>query len=211
LFLLPVAFAETSPWGDPLPEILEHDLHNRHSLICVMPSFTGMPWYADHPTDPRSQQERYFIEDVVPLVEASCSQVRGVDRLLLGFSKSGFGAFNLFLRHPGMFAKAAAWDAPLGMASINKYGSAEAFGTQANFDEYYLWEALKQNAGRLDDEHQLGLFGYDTFRGHMQATHYQMLKWGIPHHFVDGPRREHQWNSGWLPEVIEFLAGEKHG
>ena len=34
-------------------------------------------------------------------------------RLLVGFSKSGWGAYSLLLRHPDRFGKAAAWDAPL--------------------------------------------------------------------------------------------------
>ena len=206
LYVLPVAPNASRPWGDPLPEIRDLKLHETHSLLVVMPTFTGMPWYANHPTDPHSQQEHYFIEDVVPLVEKLYPSPQDVERLLLGFSKSGFGAFNLFLRHPGMFAKAAAWDAPLGMASIGKYGAAETFGTQQNFDKYNVWDALKENAADLTEGVRLGVFGYDTFRGHMQAAHYSMVKWGIPHHFVDGPRREHHWNSGWLQDVIEFLA-----
>ena len=114
----------------------------------------------------------------------------------------------MFLRHPGKFAKAAAWDAPLGMVSIGKYGASETFGTEENFDEYNVLDALKENADKLREGLNLGLFGFDTFRSHMQVAHYSMLKWGIPHHYVDGPRRKHHWNSGWLTEAIEFLSPE---
>ena len=62
------------------------------------------------------------------------------NRLLLGFSTSGYGAFSLFLRHPGLFAKAAAWDAPLGMTTHNRYGAAETYGTQENFNKYSVWD-----------------------------------------------------------------------
>lgn len=37
-----------------------------------------------------------------------------------------------------------------------------------------------------------------------------MLKWGIPHHYVDGPQRKHAWDSGWLPEAVQFLAADRN-
>jgi len=33
-----------------------------------------------------------------------------------------------------------------------------------------------------------------------------MLALKIPHAYHDGPRRKHDWHSGWLPEAIKFLA-----
>jgi enterochelin esterase-like enzyme len=59
-------------------------------------------------------------------------------RLLLGFSKSGWGAWTLLLRHPERFAKAAAWDAPLMLDAPGKYGSGPIFGTPENFERYRL-------------------------------------------------------------------------
>lgn len=136
VFLLPVEPGECRAWGDPFPDILKHELHDRHALLFVMPSFSAMPWYADHPTDPGLQQESYFMEDVVPLVDQIFPARQEADRLLLGFSKSGWGAFSLLLRHGEAFARAAAWDAPLGMSSPVQYGAAQVFGTQENFEQY---------------------------------------------------------------------------
>jgi hypothetical protein len=57
--------------------------------------------------------------------------------LLLGFSKSGWGAlFSLLLRHPDVFGKAAAWDAPLVMDSPGRHGNGDIFGTPENFEKY---------------------------------------------------------------------------
>ena len=208
LYLLPVEPGEGDAWGSPLTEVLKHDLHNQYRLTCVQPTFSAMLWYADHPTDQRSQQERYFIEDVVPLVEREYPDLLDGYRLLLGFSKSGYGVFSLLLRHPDLFAKAAAWDAPLGMTTHNRYGAAQAFGTQENFDKYNVWDLLRRSTESLGDRVRLGLFGYESFRGHMQATHFQMTKLGIPHHYADGPQRKHAWDGDWLPELVEFLARE---
>ena len=59
-------------------------------------------------------------------------------RLLLGFSKSGWGAFSLLLRHPDVFGRAAAWDAPLMMNKPGPYGSGDIFGTPENFARYQI-------------------------------------------------------------------------
>jgi hypothetical protein len=34
----------------------------------------------------------------------------------------------------------------------------------------------------------------------------------VAHEYRDGPRRKHDWHSGWVGEAVEFLAGgEKDG
>lgn len=206
MFVLPVEPIGGQAWGDPFAAIVEHGLHDKYGLVCVFPTFSAIPWYANHPTDRRLQQEAYFIEEVLPLVADEHPESARLDRVLIGFSKSGLGAVNLLLRHRSLFAKAAVWDAPLGMASFRRYGAAEIFGTQENFESYSVWTALERDAQSLQDRERIGLFGYDVFRGHMQAAHYKMLQWGIPHHYADGPRRAHRWDSGWLPEAVAFLA-----
>ena len=101
---------------------------------------------------------------------------------------------------------AAAWDAPLGQASPDKYGMATVFATQESLDEYSIWELLEERASLLDKTPRLALVGYGEFRGHHQATHYRMMKLSIPHEYQDGPRRRHHWQSGWVPDAIGFLA-----
>ena len=76
--------------GSAIDEVKRFDLHNAHRLICVYPTFSQVPWYGDHPTDPRIRQESYFLKVVVPFVDReypASSEPRG--RLLVGFSKSG--------------------------------------------------------------------------------------------------------------------------
>ena len=209
LYLLPVAPKDSRPWGDAMAECVEHGLHNEHQLICVLATFSHMPWYADHPTDPRIRQESYFLKVVVPFIEQTYPVSRSsVGRLLLGFSKSGWGAYSLLLRHPDVFFRAAAWDAPLGQQSPNKYGMREVFPTQASLDPYCIWELLTARTELLIAKTRLSLLGYGVFRGHHQATHCHLQRLGIPHDYEDGPRREHHWNSGWVPKAVELLASD---
>jgi len=50
------------------------------------------------------------------------------------------------------------------------------------------------------------LTGYDNFRADHVKVHEQLVGLGIPHVYRDGPHREHQWHSGWLPEAVELLV-----
>jgi hypothetical protein len=124
---------------------------------------------------------------------------------LLGFSKSGWGAWSLLLRHPEAFSKAAAWDAPLMMDRMGQYGTTPIFGSQRHFDEYRIDRLLPAAAGKLGDRPRLILTGYGNFREHHQRAHQLLLDLKIPHEYRDGPNRKHDWHSGWVEEAVELL------
>lgn len=133
IFVLPVEAGMENRFGDGLVEIQRRDLHNKYQAIFVAPTFSHLPWYADHPSKADIRQETYLLQVVLPFVEKTYPVIPGSrGRLLLGFSKSGWGAFSLLLRHSTLFGKAAAWDAPLMMLEPNRYGMGDIFGTQAN-------------------------------------------------------------------------------
>ena len=62
---------------------------SRHNSIAA-PSFSHLPWFADHPTNAKIAQESYLLQDILPRLSGRI--------LLLGFSKSGNGAVTLLLR-----------------------------------------------------------------------------------------------------------------
>jgi len=207
LYVLPVEPKTGTYWGDPLSAIQKDGLHQRFHLICVYPTFAQMPWYADHPSDRGVRQESHLLKAVLPWVEGHYPVVaQRCGRLLLGFSKSGWGAWSLILRHGDLFARAAAWDAPLAESSPSKYGMGPIFGTQENFALYQISKLLQQHASEFRQETRLVLTGYGNFRPQHQTMHQQMVELGIRHEYRDGPLRKHHWESGWLPEAIELLA-----
>ena len=207
LYVLPVEAGDGRRWGDALGEVNKHNLHNKHELICVFPTFSHLPWYADHPSDPAIRQERYFLEVVVPFVEANypaLEQRQG--RLLVGFSKSGWGAFSLLLRHPDLFGKAAAWDAPLMEQSPKRFGMGPIFGSEENFRRYQISELLTRRGAELGSEPRLILSGYDNFREDHVRARELLIDLDVAHVYRDGPKRKHHWESGWLPEAVGILA-----
>jgi hypothetical protein len=211
IYLLPVEARDEHRYGDGLAEVRRLDLHNSLETIFVSPTFSHLPWYADHPTDRQVRQESHFVKVVVPFVEATYPvQGSPQGRLLLGFSKSGWGAWSLLLRHPELFGKAAAWDAPLMMDRPGRYGSGEIFGTPENFEGYRVARLLEQRAAALGDRDRLILLGYGNFRDHHAKAHALMADLKVSHVYQDGPERTHSWEGGWVREAAERLRrGER--
>jgi S-formylglutathione hydrolase FrmB len=211
VYVLPVEAGTESRYGNGLLEVKKLDLHNQRGLIFVQPTFTRLPWYTDHPSDPAIRQESYFLKVVVPFVEKQYP-ARGDagGRLLLGFSKSGCGAFSLLLRHPEMFGKAAAWDAPLAMERPG-YGMDGIVGTQENFEKYRIVKLLDQRADDLKKEKRLALIGYNAFRKHHQTVHEHLERLQIPHEYRDEAKPKHTWDAGWLGATLDFLSGPAKG
>ena len=212
LYLLPVEANTEQRYGDGLIEAKKLDLANKHRLICVAPTFSHLPWYADHPTDKTIRQESYFLNVVVPAIEQRYPALAERDgRLLVGFSKSGYGVWSLLLRHPDQFAKAAAWDAPLMKTAPDQFGMGPIYGTPENFASYQIDQLLRDRAAELrpkaDEKTTIRLIhlGYGNFRDHHQRAEALLNELQIPHTYADGPKLEHTWHSGWLEEAVKCL------
>jgi len=206
VYVLPVQEGLGTKWGDGLVTLRNLDLHNRFGLTAVAPSFAHLPWYADHPTDPAIRQETYFLEDVVPFVEGilpTSPERRG----LLGFSKSGWGAFSMLMRYPHVFGAGCAWDSPMMKDAPDQFGMGPIFGTQQNFEQYQISCLVCKNTPWLRARQRLGLFGYDAFQEQTQQMHDLLDSLHIPHAYADGPERPHHWDSGWMEEAADALVG----
>ncbi|MGD9719967.1 MAG: alpha/beta hydrolase-fold protein [Pirellulales bacterium] len=208
IYVLPVEDFDGEKYGNGLLEVKRHDLANKHQAIFVSPTFSHVPWFADHPSDPAIRQESYFVRDVVPLVEQTYPVRADRDgRLLLGFSKSGWGAWTLLLRQPDVFGRAAAWDAPLMMEKPD-FGSDKIFATQQNFERYQLSKLVRENGPSLGNQPRLILTGTGSFASGHEQMHALLDERRVPHGYRDGPKRSHDWHSGWVSEAVELLLAE---
>lgn len=191
-----------------LDEVRRLKLHERFGLICVGPAFAEMPWYADHPSNPLDRQESHLLHAVLPFVESRYPVQRdAAGRLLVGFSKSGWGAFSLLLRHPEIFGRAASWDAPFLLKRPGPWGTDRCWPTEADFSHYKVPELLDQRADLLRSQPaRLVLLGYGLYRDDDLRVHAQLANLGVPHHWVHGPERKHTWESGWLEPAIAALV-----
>ncbi|MDR3706982.1 MAG: alpha/beta hydrolase-fold protein [Capsulimonadaceae bacterium] len=154
----------TMAYGDGIAAMRALDVANIYNVLVVEPGFNAVdftsndpasgpaPWYGDSPSNPQIRQESYIVRDIVPTVDAMYPSASRV-RMLIGYSKSGWGAINLLLRHPDLFASAAAWDAPLMMREISPchYANEDiVYGRDnAYFDRVYRLDAHIASASAL--------------------------------------------------------------
>lgn len=209
LYVLPVDAGVTSlssTSSDGLEELRLLDVPNRLNLTLIAPSFHIEPWYGDHDSDPNRRLESFIINDLVPFGDSFASPGTIPERWALGFSKSGFGALTIILRHPNVFSAAAAWDAPTEFTDISRFEMAGNFGTNANFDRYEIPRLLATHSDPFQALNRLWISGdQSAWHEHMFQLRDRLAQRNILHTWVTGVPRVHSWNSGWLEGAVEDM------
>lgn len=214
LYILPVIENDNRRFGDGLLEIQKYNYHNTHQLICVAPEFTSLPWYADHATNQGKQDESHLLKTVIPYIDGILPTLKSKEgRLLIGFSKSGWGALTLLLRNAEVFDKAVGWDIGIRIdtgdldASKIEEKINRDFGTKDNFEKYRISSLLRQKGTELGSTERLFYYNTEGNRGWGGTKiHQLMVELGIPHRYLYEPKRKHRWDSGWIPEAVNFLV-----
>jgi hypothetical protein len=210
LYVLPVEGGIGGQYGDGLAEVRKADAHNKYGLICVTMSFDSVPWYGAHATDPRKRHAEFIKKVVVPLVESRFpASGKPKDRLLIGFSKSGWGAVSLLLRDPDFYGSACAWDAPLMMTEADlKWGSKNHFGTPEAAAPYVPVTLVRQRAAMFaGGSPRLTIVGSDNFGPHVRKFHELLQSLNVPHHYSNDLKFKHHWESGWVRGAMEIFLG----
>jgi hypothetical protein len=70
---------------------------------------------------------------------------------------------------------------------------------------------VRSTAEAMGHTNRLILLGYGNFREEHHPMHALLEALKIPHEYRDGPRRTHDWHSGWLAEAVELLVGSAKG
>lgn len=221
IYVLPVEPRGESKYGDPLVVIQSLRLHDTYRLICVAVQFDETSWLGDHATDDRRRHATCMVETVVPYVDGHYRTVKSAEgRLLLGFSKAGWAAITLLLRHGDTFGAAASWDAPL-MFTGEQFGIYETdvhYGTAAAMAAQSPTALMRLRAGDFLGRPRLVIAGSNLFGTcghkrfpydgppHTEAFHELTEKLGVPHVYEPRIRAEHSWNKDWLGPIVERLV-----
>jgi hypothetical protein len=212
LYLLPVNAGTDGEWGSGIVEARRLNLHNQYQLICIAPAYEVLPWYGDNPDKPDVRQSSYITDVVIPFVDREFSTIRNKDgRLLVGFSKSGFGALGLFLMHPDTIGKVAVFDSFVNLPELKYYtewGLAETYGPMKNFDRYDVLELLRKQKDLFQKPpiRITILAGGPDSRIGVDALQSRLKDFNIPYIYILGSNMPHTWTSGWLSLAVASIA-----
>jgi len=206
LYALPVeAGLAQSTWGSGLDELHKLDVQDQYNATIIEPIFPMDPWYANSDTDATLNYETFMATFLPAWVDSHFSTTGTEDDLLLGFSKSGYGALDLLFKHPSVFDAVAAWDFP---ADIAFEGNGN-YGTDANFQNNYrltdnfidTWKAP------FTTEDRIWISGYSAFQHDISDFDSLLTSDGVLHTLSPQTADTHSWSGGWLPDAVAGLYG----
>jgi Tryptophan-rich Synechocystis species C-terminal domain/Putative esterase len=206
LYTLPVEGGlAQSTWGSGLDELHKLDVQDQYNATIIEPIFPMDPWYANSDTDATLNYETFMTTFLPAWVDSHFATSGTEDDLLLGFSKSGYGALDLLLKHPSVFDAAAAWDFP---ADIAFEGNGN-YGTEANFENNYqltgsfidTWKAPFTTQDRI------WISGYSAFQSDVSDFDNLLTSHGVLHTLAPQTFDTHSWSGGWLPDAVAGLYG----
>jgi hypothetical protein len=213
LYDLPVEPGLTqSTFGDGLDELKGLDVEDQYNATIIEPIFPIDSWYADSPNDSTINYET-FVSDILPQwVDSNFSTTGTEHNLLIGFSKSGYGALDLELKHPSVFSAVAAFDFPGDMSSYDEFGSSSAddYGTQANFQDNYQMNAsfIDAHKAPFTTQDRIWISEGPAFQSQVSDFDSLLTSEGVMHTYSTTEASDaHTWSGGWVSNAIAGLYG----
>ncbi len=200
-----------STYGSGLDELEKLDVEDQYNATIIEPIFPIDSWYADNPNDPTINYET-FVADILPQwVDSNFSATGTEKNLLVGLSKSGYGALDLEFKHPSVFSAVAAFDFPGDMSSYDEFGSSSAndYGTQANFQDNYEMNAsfIDAHATPFTTQDRILISEGPVFQSQVADFDSLLTSQGVMHTTLNQTNDAHTWSSGWLSGAIAGLYG----
>jgi hypothetical protein len=206
IYVLPVEKRGRACYGDPHRILAEAQAAGRLGVTFAFPEFDETPWYADHPQG-RVRQETELLQEIVPAVESQLDRIiQPRQRLLVGFSKSGWGALSLLMRQPHLFGFAGAWDAPFLTTRLGRWDTDTVFGDEATLEQYSLAHLCRTADASFRVACRIVVHGHCLFEADTDYAHRVLHEHGIPHRFRNDQVFPHMWHTGWLwPLLTELI------
>ena len=200
-----------STWGSGLDELQQLDVQNQYNATIIEPIFPIDSWYADNPTDATIDFETFMATLLPAWVDSNFATSGTEENLLIGFSKSGYGALDLLFKHPSVFDAVAAWDFPADMAAYDDYGSSSSgnYGTDTNFQNNYrltgtfidTWKAP------FTTEDRIWISGMMCLQTEVADFDALLTSHGVLHTLLTQTYDAHSWSGGWLSDAVAGLYG----
>jgi hypothetical protein len=198
-----------STWGSGLNELQKLDVEDQYNATIIEPIFPIDPWYADSATDPTINYETFMSTILPEWVDSNFATTGTEKNLLVGFSKSGYGALDLLLKHPSVFSAAAAFDFPADMSPDLNPAIVAPYGTEENFqDNYELTTGFIDNLkAPFTTQDRILISEGPAFQSQVADFDSLLSSQGVMHTLLNETNDAHSWSSGWLSGAIAGLYG----
>jgi pimeloyl-ACP methyl ester carboxylesterase len=186
LVFLPATEPTDRTYGE-VPEKID----GRPEALCHEIQYPELVWYNKRVRDEAIAQIRAF--NVSPVV-------------LVGFSKSGLGAWNIARTIPDLVSATIIFDAPVARETLPPWGTGPFYEDDSSWQEDLPLRTIEDFQSVMPGTHQLVLISGPGFHNEMCFLSDELTKIGLRHAFLSRPHRKHHWNSGWIEEGLKELV-----
>ena len=202
VFALP---AQAKGSEDVAADFIAGDYADRYDVVVIIPYVknTG-PWWGTR-NDGTGLQENMLVEVVTQFSEneLACSGLRD-DTFVIGYSKSGNGAYSLILRNPAVFGYVCSWDGAFSNTWDNS-GLDTNFGTEAHWETFDPLQILAANVASVNDSERLVLLGYESWQSSQTAMQSALDSNSVDYKYYAEDTGDHSWGGGWLENGMSEL------
>lgn len=136
---------------------------------------------------------------------AQISRLGWASLALIGFSKSGLGAWGIARTIPQVAAGTIIFDAPVANEDRHRWGADEYYSEDATWQRDLPLRSVPEFRAALPRSHRLVLISGAEFHDEMSSLSRALSDAGVDHTFLPRPHLQHHWNSGWIEEGLAAL------
>lgn len=132
----------------------------------------------------------------------------GIDSIILvGFSKSGLGAWNIARAIPDRIAGTIIFDAPVAGEDRRQWRTGPFYRDDTSWLKDLPIQTIREFQTVMPKAHKLVLISGESFHQEMCTLSQAIAGTGLEHVFLPHPHLKHHWNSGWIEEGLNELLG----
>ena len=125
--------------------------------------------------------------------------------VLVGFSKSGLGAWNITRMIPDRIAATIIFDAPVAREKLPPWGTDAYYGSDEDWLKDLPYRHITDFKAALPETHKLVLISGESFHDEMSMLSRVLNDTGTAHVFLSRPHQKHHWQSGWIEEGLNIV------
>lgn len=185
-------------------------LANVYGMIFVCPDGRDS-WYWDSPIDKEMQMESFFVNDLVPYIDANYPTIASPDkRAITGLSMGGHGALYLAMRHPDLFKNAGSTSGGVDIRPFpNNWKMKLRLGEYESNKDAWDTHTVATIAKDITDGQLNIIFdcgAQDFFAKVNNNLHNDLLARGISHDYISRPGIHNgaYWSNSILYQLLYF-------